>query len=384
MALTQEEIQRYARHLTLPEVGVKGQEKLKAAKILMIGAGGLGSPMAVYLAAAGVGTLGIIDNDVVDFSNLQRQIVHGTKDVDRYKVDSATESIHDINPDVKVVGYKERLTRENIQRILPEYDFIVDGTDNFQTRYLVNDACVFANKPFVYGSIYRFEGQVSVFWPGKGPCYRCLFAEPPPPDMAPSCSEGGVMGVLPGIIGTLQAMEAIKIILGIGQSLTGRLLLFDALRMDFRTVKFPHNKECPVCGDNPTITELIDYDEFCNVSRGETAAPAESNPNMDSIDVHALDELIKVKSDFVLIDVREENEYDICKIPNSKLIPLSVLAEKFVEVDKDKDVVVHCHHGGRSAKAIEFLQSKGYTKLKNLSGGIDAWSTEIDSSVHRY
>lgn len=388
MALTQEEIQRYSRHLILPEVGVEGQEKLKAAKILMIGAGGLGSPLALYLAAAGIGTLGIVDDDVVDFSNLQRQVAHGTKDVGRPKVDSAMESIADINPNVKVIPIRERLTRENITRILKDYDFIIDGTDNFQTRYLVNDACVFAKKPFVYGSIYRFEGQATVFWPGKGPCYRCLFAEPPPPDLAPSCAEGGVLGILPGLIGVIQATEAIKLILGKGDLLIGRLLLVDTMRMDFRQVKFRRNPECPVCSDHPTITELIDYDAFCGVGRGNEA-PAKGGASAGSdaiagISATELKALMDKKKDVVLLDVREETEFKICRIPGAKLIPLGQLPEFFSQLDPAKEMVVHCHHGGRSRKAIQFLKTKGFAKLTNLDGGIDAWSEHVDAAVPRY
>ena len=384
MSLSQEEIQRYSRHLILPEVGVKGQEKLKEAKILLIGAGGLGSPLLMYLAAAGVGTLGIIDDDKVDFSNLQRQIAHKTTDVGRYKVDSAKETIEGINPNTKVITFKERLTRNNITEILKGFDFIIDGTDNFQTRYLVNDACVFAKKPFVYGSIYRFEGQSTVFWPGKGPCYRCLFAEPPPPDMAPSCAEGGVLGILPGMIGMVQATEGVKIILGKGELLIGRLLIFDALKMDFRSVRFRKNPECPICGDNPTITELIDYDAFCNVGRGKETADANKNGDIAVVTAKELKDLVDAKKDVFILDVREESEYAICQIPGSKLIPLGNLPERIAELDKNQEIVAHCHFGGRSAKAIHFLKSKGFTKLRNLTGGIDSWSTDVDQSVPRY
>lgn len=377
MTLTQNELQRYSRHLILPEVGVEGQEKLKAAKILLIGAGGLGSPVSLYLAAAGVGTLGIIDDDIVDVSNLQRQIIHGAEDVGRPKVESAIDSLKRINPEVKVVPYKTRLSKDNILDILKNYDFIVDGTDNFQTRYLVNDACVMTKKPFVYGSIYRFEGQVSVFWPGKGPTYRCLFSEPPPPDMAPSCSEGGVLGVLPGIIGTLQAMEAIKIVLGKGDLLLGRMLLFDAMRMQFRQVKFRANP------DSMNITAFTDYDAFCNVGRGNESVGS-SNKGIPEITVAELKKLMDKKADVELVDVREEYEYQMCQIPDSKLIPLGTLPQRYIELNSAKETIVHCHHGGRSAKAIEFLKTKGFTNLKNLVGGIDAWSVEIDDSVARY
>lgn len=376
MTLTQNELQRYSRHLILPEVGVEGQEKLKAARILLIGAGGLGSPVSLYLAAAGIGTLGIIDDDIVDFSNLQRQIIHGNDDVGRPKVESAIDSLKAINPDINVIPHKTRLSKENILDILKDYDFIVDGTDNFQTRYLVNDACVMTRKPFVYGSIYRFEGQVSVFWPGKGPTYRCLFSEPPPPEMAPSCSEGGVLGVLPGIIGTLQAMEAIKIVLGIGDLLLGRMLLFDALRMQFRQVKFRANP------DSLNITEFTDYDAFCNIGRGNESAKA--SEGIEEISASELKKLIDSGSDFDLVDVREDYEYKIANIPNAKLIPLGTLPQRYIELNSARETVVHCHHGGRSAKAIEFLKTKGFTKLKNLAGGIDSWSEEVDDSVARY
>lgn len=386
MALTQEQIQRYSRHLILPEVGVQGQEKLVAARVLLIGAGGLGSPSSMYLAAAGVGTLGMIDFDKVDLSNLQRQILHGTEDVGRFKVDSAKDTLRRINPDVKINTYKERLTKDNIKTILDGYDLIVDGTDNFQTRYLVNDACVFAGKPFVYGSIYRFEGQATVFYPGKGPCYRCLFAEPPPPEMAPSCSEGGVLGILPGIIGVIQATEAVKIILGKGDLLIGRLLLFDAMRMEFREVKFRRNPKCPVCGDHPTIHDLIDYEAFCNVGRGQEAGPKkEAAPNgMQTITARELKELTDRKAKITIIDVREPEEFKINKIPGAKLIPLGTLAERVPELNPDDDIVVHCHFGGRSAKAIQYLQTRGFKKLRNLTGGIDAWSQDVDPSVPRY
>lgn len=378
MPLTQEEIQRYSRHLVLPEVGVSGQEKLKSAKVLLIGSGGLGSPIAMYLAAAGVGTLGIIDDDVVDITNLQRQILHGSDDVGRPKVESAADTIRKINPLVRVNGYRERLNRNNILKLLEGYDFIVDGTDNFQTRYLVNDACVMTRKPFVYGSIYRFEGQVSVFWPGKGPTYRCLFPEPPPPDLAPSCSEGGVLGILPGIIGTLQATEAIKIILGKGELLLGRLLLVDALRMEFRTIRIRPNPK------SLEITELTDYDAFCGVGRGQEAKNGHAAGGVDALDAKELAGLIRSKAPIQILDVREESEYAICQIPNTRLIPLGQLPQRFVELDAEADWIVHCHHGGRSAKAIGFLKTKGFKKLRNLTGGIDAWSTDVDSSVPRY
>ncbi|MGH7198035.1 MAG: molybdopterin-synthase adenylyltransferase MoeB [Candidatus Omnitrophota bacterium] len=383
MSLTQDEILRYSRHLIMPEVGVEGQEKLKAAKVLLIGTGGLGSPAALYLAAAGVGTLGLIDFDVVDFSNLQRQIIHGTSNVNQPKVESAKERLAEINPNVKVVTYNERLSKENVMRIIKDYDVILDGTDNFQTRYLVNDACVFTKKPFVYGSIFRFEGQSTVFYPGKGPCYRCLFAEPPPPGMVPSCAEGGVLGILPGVIGVVQATEVVKLILGKGELLIGRLMLYDALKMSFREVKFRRNPKCPVCGDNPTIKELIDYEAFCGLTRGGEAK-AEGDGKVPEITVGDLKAKIDRKQKFVLIDVREPSEYAICKIPGSKLVPLSTVAEHANELDTADEIVVHCHFGGRSAKAVALLQKMGFKKIWNLKGGIDAWSQEVDPACPRY
>lgn len=367
----------------MPEVGVEGQEKLKAAKVLLIGTGGLGSPAALYLAAAGVGTLGLIDFDVVDFSNLQRQIIHGTSSVNKPKVDSAKERIAEINPNVKVVTYNERLTKENVMRIIKDYDVILDGTDNFQTRYLVNDACVFTKKPFVYGSIFRFEGQSTVFYPGKGPCYRCLFAEPPPPGMVPSCAEGGVLGILPGVIGVVQATEVVKLILGKGELLIGRLLLYDALKMNFREVKFRRNPKCPVCGDAPTIKELIDYEAFCGLTRGGEVK-AESDGKIPEITVKDLKARVDQKKKFVLIDVREPSEFAICKIPGAKLVPLSTVAEHANELDTADEIVVHCHFGGRSAKAVALLQKMGFKKIWNLKGGIDAWSQEVDPACPRY
>jgi sulfur-carrier protein adenylyltransferase/sulfurtransferase len=391
MALTQDEILRYSRHLIMPEVGVEGQEKLKAAKVLLIGTGGLGSPAALYLAAAGVGTLGLIDFDVVDFSNLQRQIIHSTKSVNRPKVESARERLAEINPNIQVVTYNERMSKDNILRILKDYQMVLDGTDNFQTRYLVNDACVFSKKPFVYGSIFRFDGQATVFYPGKGPCYRCLFAEPPPPGMVPSCAEGGVLGILPGVIGVIQATEVVKLIIGKGEPLIGRLMLYDALKMNFREVKFRRNPKCPVCGDAPTITELIDYEEFCGLTRGESFDSAQNKEKnkmgkngVPEISVKELDSKIKRKEKFVLIDVREPNEYQINQIPGSKLIPLGSLPERVSELDSADEIVVHCHFGGRSGKAVELLQKIGFKKVKNLAGGIDAWSLEIDPKCPRY
>lgn len=383
MNLTQDEILRYSRHLIMPEVGVEGQEKLKAAKVLLIGTGGLGSPAALYLAAAGVGTLGLIDFDVVDFSNLQRQIIHSTDSVGRPKVESASERLEQINPNVNVITFNERLSKDNAMRIIKDFDIILDGTDNFQTRYLLNDACVFSKKPFVYGSIFRFEGQVTVFYPGKGPCYRCLFAEPPPPGMVPSCAEGGVLGILPGVIGVVQATEVVKLILQKGEPLIGRLLLYDALKMNFREVKFRRNPKCPVCGDHPTIKELIDYEVFCGLTRGEEAKPAAADGVLETT-VKELKQMMDQKRKFVLVDVREPSEFAICKIPGSRLIPLGVVAERANELDTADEIVVHCHFGGRSAKAVALLQKMGFKKVKNLKGGIDAWSVEVDPKCPRY
>jgi len=368
----------------MPEVGVEGQEKLKAAKVLLIGTGGLGSPAALYLAAAGVGTLGLIDFDVVDFSNLQRQIIHSTQSVNKPKVDSAKERLAEINPSVKVVTYNERLSKDSVMRILKDYDIVLDGTDNFQTRYLVNDACVFSKKPFVYGSIFRFDGQATVFYPGKGPCYRCLFAEPPPPGMVPSCAEGGVLGILPGVIGVVQATEVVKLIIGKGEPLIGRLMLYDALKMSFREVKFRRNPNCPVCGDHPTIKTLIDYDAFCGLTRGEEKKGDTAQMGIEEISVKELKRWMDEKKKFVLVDVREESEYKINRLPASKLIPLGNLPERVHELDSADEIVVHCHFGGRSAKAVELLRKMGFKKVKNLAGGIDAWSTEVDPSCPRY
>jgi len=384
MALTQDEILRYSRHLIMPEVGVAGQEKLKAAKVLLIGTGGLGSPAALYLTAAGIGTIGLIDFDVVDFSNLQRQVIHSTKSVGRPKVESAKERMSEINPNVKVVTYNERMSSENIMKILKDYDMVLDGTDNFQTRYLVNDACVFLKKPFVYGSIFRFDGQATVFYPGKGPCYRCLFAEPPPPGMVPSCAEGGVLGILPGVIGVIQATEVVKLVLGKGEPLIGRLMLYDALKMTFREVKFRRNPGCPVCGDNPTITKLIDYDAFCGLTRGQEAHTNGADMGIQEITVKELKSRMDKKEKFTLVDVREPNEFDICRIPGAKLIPLGTLAERVSELDSADEIVVNCHFGGRSAKACDLLQKIGFKKVKNLAGGIDAWSQDVDPACPRY
>jgi len=379
--LSNEEVARYSRHLIMPEVGMTGQRKLKGASVLMIGTGGLGAPLGMYLAAAGVGRMGLVDFDVVDASNLQRQIIHGTKDVGRPKIASARDRIQDINPHVEIETHETRLTSENALRLFVNYDVIVDGTDNFPTRYLVNDACVLTGKPNVYGSIFRFEGQASVFWAERGPCYRCLYPEPPPPGLVPSCAEGGVLGVLPGIIGAIQANETIKIILGAPDIMVNRLLLFDAWRMRFRELKLRKNPDCPVCGDNPTIKELIDYEEFCGI----TQQPQPSQTTMDEITATELKQRLDQGDDIQIIDVREPHEYEIGQIPNSQLIPLGQVLNRMNEIDSDRETVVHCKMGGRSAKAIEALQRSGFPgKLINLKGGITAWSNEVDPSVPKY
>lgn len=384
MKLTQEQVLRYSRHLIMPEVGVEGQEKLVDAKVLLIGSGGLGSPNILYLAAAGVGTLGLIDFDVVDHTNLHRQVVHGTKDVGKLKVESARETIHDINPNVKVNTYNTPFTREVALDLVKQYDIVVDGTDNFQTRYLTNDACVFLKKPNIYASIFRFDGQATVFDPrnAESPCYRCLYPEPPPPGEVPSCAEGGVLGILPGLVGLIQATETIKLIIGKGTSLQGRLLLFNALDMTFDELKLRKNPKCPVCGPNPTITELIDYDVFCGVGRGQEEK-VEGN-GIPEITVTELKAKIDKKDKFVLVDVREPNEFEIGRIPGSKLIPLGEVATRANELDTADDIVLHCKMGGRSAKALQVLKSLGFKKLKNLKGGITAWSDQIDPTVPKY
>lgn len=378
--LTTDEYSRYSRHLILPEVGIEGQRKLKNARVLTIGTGGLGSPLGLYLAAAGVGTLGIVDFDVVDTSNLQRQIIHGTKDVGRSKIASATDRLEDINPNTKIEAFETRLTSENALELFKEFDVIVDGTDNFPTRYLVNDASVLTGKPNVYGSIFRFEGQASVFWAEKGACYRCLYPEPPPPGLVPSCAEGGVLGVLPGIVGTIQANEVIKVILGAEGILLNRLLLFDAWKMAFRELKLRKDPACPLCGDNPTIHELIDYEEFCGLKTTREEIP--SNEEITAIE---LKQLFDSGQDFQLIDVREPFEYEIARIPTAALIPLGEVVRRASEIDPNRIAVVQCKGGVRSAKAIEGLKAAGYTgRLINLKGGIGAWSTDVDGSVPRY
>ena len=386
--LTNEEIARYSRHLIMPEVGVEGQRRLKAARVLMIGTGGLGAPTGMYLAAAGVGTLGVVDFDVVDASNLQRQIVHGTKDVGRPKIESARDRLNDINPNVKIEAYETKLTSENALELFREYDMVVDGTDNFPTRYLVNDACVLTGKPNVYGSIFRFEGQASVFWAARGACYRCLYPEPPPPGLVPSCAEGGVLGVLPGIVGAIQANEAIKLILGGGEPLINRLLLFDAWKMRFRELKLRKDPECPVCGERPTIKELIDYEEFCGLRSAPSQTSndkTEETRQMEEITATELKQRLDRGDDIQLIDVREPNEYEIARIPNTKLIPLGQVVNRAGEIDENRETVVHCKGGVRSARAIEALTRSGFKgKLVNLKGGITAWSDEVDPSVPKY
>jgi sulfur-carrier protein adenylyltransferase/sulfurtransferase len=386
--LSKDEILRYSRHLILPEVGMEGQLKLKNAKVLMVGAGGLGAPLGLYLAASGVGRVGIVDFDVVDFTNLQRQVIHGTKDVGRKKLDSAADSMLDINPYMTVDKFDTAITSENALDIIKDYDMVVDGTDNFPTRYLINDACVLLKKPNVYGSIFRFEGQATIFaYPG-GPCYRCLYAEPPPPGLVPSCAEGGVLGILPGTIGLIQATEAVKLILGVGESLVGRLLLYDALAMRFRELKLPRNPECPVCGDNPSIHELIDYHQFCGVPNPSEVAPVteqQSGYMSDTeIDAVALKARLDRGDKFQFIDVREPNEYQIASIPGAKLIPLGDVPKRVGELDPNTEVIVHCKMGGRSAKACDFLRQSGFKNVKNMLGGITAWSDKIDPSVPKY
>jgi len=375
VTLDSEELERYSRHLLIPEVGLHGQERLKGGRALLVGAGGLGSPVALYLAAAGVGRLGLVDFDRVDATNLHRQILHGTPDVGRPKLESARDRISAVNPRVLVSLHPARLTSENALDILRDYDVVIDGTDNFPTRYLVNDACVLLGKPNVYGSVFRFEGQVSVFDAARGACYRCLYPEPPPPGAAPSCAEGGVLGVLPGIIGTIQANEAIKLLLGIGSPLVNRLLLLDALEMRFREVRFRKDPRCPVCGPEPTVRALIDYEDFCGLG-SPGVSPA--IPEISARDLAA------VLGRVILIDVREPHEAGIARIPGGRLIPLGEFQGRLAEIDRDSDVVVHCRSGLRSAKAVRWLLDAGHERVKNLRGGILAWSDEVDPSVPKY
>ena len=384
--LTNEEIKRYSRHLILPEVGVEGQERIKAAKVLLIGSGGLGSPLALYLSAAGVGTIGIVDFDAVDLTNLQRQVIHFTTDIGKQKLQSAGEKINAINPHVRFVAHETRLTSENAIEIIKDYDLVVDGTDNFPTRYLVNDACVMLKKPNVYGSIYRFEGMASVFAPHLGgPCYRCWYPKPPPPGKVPSCADAGGLGVICGIIGNIQANEAIKLIIGKGTPLMGRLLRVNALEMTFKEIRIPRDPDCPLCGKNPTITRLTNYDQFCGLGHGETTAEKqETGLGPDDIAVEQVKAMRDRKEDFIFVDVRNPDERTICKIEGTGFIPLPNLPQRFKELPKDKLIILHCHYGGRSMRALKFLRSQGYTKLKNLSGGISAWAKRIDPSVPQY
>ena len=384
MALTQDQINRYSRHLLLPEVGVEGQEKICDSKVLLIGTGGLGSPLALYLAAAGVGNLGLIDFDVVDFSNLQRQVAHGESTVGKLKVDSAKDRISELNSSINVTTYNTRLSSENVMEIFSDYDIIVDGTDNFPTRYLASDACVLLKKPYIYGCILRFEGQASVFDSRVGPCYRCLYPEPPPPGLVPSCAEGGVLGILPGIVGLIQANEVIKLVLGVGESLVGRLLLFDALSMKFKEMKLRKDPACPICGDNPTITELIDYEQFCGIMPVE-----ESADDMEKeIAVEQVKQMLDKKHVFKLIDVREPSEYQICKIEGAELIPLGDIEAKNMSrlngLNQDDEIVLHCKAGVRSMKALRVLEKMGFHNLKSMRGGINEWSEKVDSSVPLY
>jgi sulfur-carrier protein adenylyltransferase/sulfurtransferase len=377
--LNNDEILRYSRHLIMPEVGMEGQQKLKAARVLCIGAGGLGSPLALYLGAAGVGTLGIVDFDVVDYTNLQRQIIHSTADVGRKKLQSAAEKLKGINPFLNIRTFETKLTSENALELFRDFDIIADGTDNFPTRYLVNDACVLTGKPNVYGSIFRFEGQASVFATEEGPCYRCLYPEPPPPGLVPSCAEGGVLGILPGLVGIIQATEVIKLILGKGEPLIGRLLLVDALGMKFRELKLRKNPDCPACGTHRTITKLIDYNQFCGI-RGEEKPVDTAIPE---IQVEELKRRLDAGENIFVLDVREPHEYQICNI-GGHLIPLNELPKRINELDSSREIVAHCKMGGRSAKAVQFLRQAGFQKVSNLKGGITAWADRIDPRMPKY
>ncbi len=379
--LSNEEIRRYSRHLIMPEVALAGQKKLKSASALLIGAGGLGSPLALYLAAAGVGRIGLVDFDVVDDSNLQRQVLHGTSDVGRPKLASARERLEDVNPYVTIETHETRLTSDNALELFCDYDVIADGTDNFPTRYLVNDACVLTGKPNVYASIFRFEGQASVFAAAGGPCYRCLYSEPPPPGLVPSCAEGGVLGILPGLLGTIQATETIKLILGVGEPLVGRLLLVDALGMSFRTLRLRKDPACPVCGEHPTIRQLIDYEVFCGI---EAAAVNGADDGIEEISVHDVRAALERGDDVTILDVREPHEWDICHMESARLLPLSELPARMHELDPARTYHVHCKTGVRSAKAIGLLRQAGFTRLKNVRGGIKAWAEEIDSRMPIY
>lgn len=376
--LSPDQLQRFARHLTLPEFGLEGQRKLAGTRVLLVGAGGLGSPAALYLAAAGVGTLGIVDDDVVDISNLQRQVLHGTSTLGRSKVDSARDRIHDLNPDVAVERHDERLNRANAREVITGYDVVIDGSDNFPTRYLVNDACVLERKPLVYGSIYRFEGQLSLFVTPGGPCYRCLFAEPPAPELVPSCADAGVLGVLPGIIGTLQALEAIKWITGIGTSMAGRLLLFDALKLTFREIAVRRDPSCSACGDHPSVTELVDYEAFCGVTSFGNAGDAVE------VEPHALKRELEAGGAPLLLDVREPWEFDIAHLEGSTLVPLGELAGRLGQLERTDGIVTVCHHGMRAATAAALLRRAGFSRVRTLAGGVDAWAEAIDPTMRRY
>ena len=381
-SLSNQEVERYSRHLIMPEVGMDGQLKLKAASVLCIGAGGLGSPVAMYLAAAGVGRLGLVDFDVVDYSNLQRQVIHGTPDVGRSKLESARDTLVAINPEVAIDLHETALSSSNAFDVLGDYDIVVDGTDNFPTRYLVNDACVLLRKPNVFGSIFRFEGQASVFATKQGPCYRCLYPEPPPPGLVPSCAEGGVLGILPGVVGTIQATETVKLIIGVGEPLINRFMIYDALRMKFRELKLRRDPECPVCGDRPTVTQLIDYEQFCGIT---PASPVlDDSTSGDDVTVEELKFFIDNNDGVFLLDVREPQEHQICSIPGSVLIPLGELPNRISELGGHKDVVVHCKSGVRSAKAVKIISDAGFTKVRNLSGGILRWIDVVDPSLPKY
>jgi len=380
--LTTDDLSRYSRHLILPEVGMEGQRRLKAARVLCVGTGGLGSPLALYLAAAGIGTLGLVDFDVVDASNLQRQIIHSTKDIGRKKLDSAAEKLTALNPAMNVVKHDTMLSSSNALQILKDYDIVADGTDNFPTRYLVNDACVLLGKPNAYGSIFRFEGQASVFATREGPCYRCLYPEPPPPGLVPSCAEGGVLGILPGLVGVIQATEVITLILGKGSPLIGRLLLVDALSMRFRELKLRKNPQCPVCGENRTVKELIDYQQFCGI-HPETKEEKAVKNGIPQLSVKALKQRIDGGEDVFLLDVREPYEYQIAQI-GGKLIPQNDVPQRLAEIPRDREIVVQCRSGARSQKIAEFLKQSGYPRVVNLAGGILAWSDEIDPKVQKY